>query len=290
MTSKKEVLGVLWSGKGKAVSEDESALFRSLLSGFFPGRTILVGVEGNAISERVLLDDAEVMPAVSLGDVITEELGIAVPYGTVVAFVPMKAFALAATIEERGQVLGRVCAQIILESLNRGSFPMNREMSVLMGLAEAALAAIGRPHAGTRQICGGAFERALISTLGSAVSVRERDARGLENFEDLRRLHGSCVERDVAARICQAAYERALVSTLPATISECKKCASDAKNTAKLRDRKGLPIDPEVAAQLSVHAPLSFEGWLTAVAPPQVSGRVNADETEELIPLRMLKI
>jgi hypothetical protein len=86
MSSRNDVLSVLWSGKSKIVAGDETIVFSALLLELFPGKTILVGVEDGAIPERVLLDDTEVMPSLSLGDVVAEELNITVPYGTVIVF------------------------------------------------------------------------------------------------------------------------------------------------------------------------------------------------------------
>lgn len=199
MSLRNDVLGVLWSGKGKAVSDDEAAMFRTLLAGLFPGRTILIGVEGDAISERALLDDTEVMPSLSLGDVVAEELNVSVPYGTVIAFVPVTVFSVAASAGLRGQVIGRIYAQIILDSLHRGSFPMHRELSVLFGLCDAALSAVARLEAGSGQICGAAFEHALATTLCASMAGGGRDSDRCVNVEELRVRYGASVEGEVTA-------------------------------------------------------------------------------------------
>jgi hypothetical protein len=240
MTFRNDVLGVLWSGKGKAVSDREAAAFRELLATLYPGRTILIGVEDGAMSERALLDDIEVMPSLSLGDVVAEELNISVPYGTVMAFVPISVFSAEACERRQGEVLGRVYAQIVLDSLHRGNFPMDREMGVLLGLCDTALASVGRIEGEGGRICTAAFERALSTTLCAAMSGGGQDAA---------------------------------------------RCGS----LAELRHRYGATVEGDVATHLGGHHPLSFQGWLSALAPSQ-DRKPGPAGAEDVLRLRATKI
>ncbi|MCU4654345.1 hypothetical protein N8I71_16005 [Roseibacterium sp. SDUM158016] len=225
MSSRNEILGILWSGQAKVIAETEAALFRTLLAALFPGRAVLIGIDGDEVNERALLDDTEVMPALSLGDVVAEELGISVPYGAVIAFVPLAVFSPQATSAVRGVVVGRVYAQILIESLHRGGFPMDREMGLLLGLADSAVAAVAQLQAGCDQICRDSFERALSETLCSALSGDNGSAGRAANIKDLHDRYG-VVSRAEYGRAPREggplSFEEWLLSVAPAMGSQTR--------------------------------------------------------------------
>jgi len=180
------------------VPDRESALFKALLASLYPGRVILIGVEDGTIAERVLLDDTEVVPALSLGDVVAEELNVSVPYGTVIAFVSVAVFSSDASAAIRGDVIGRVYAQILVEALHRGGFPMDRETGLLLGLAESAVAAVSQIEAGTGLICRGAFEQALAATLRSVLFGGVPAVDPPVRLKDLKARYGAAHQADVS--------------------------------------------------------------------------------------------
>ncbi|MDG4648659.1 hypothetical protein P6F26_09385 [Roseibacterium sp. SDUM158017] len=191
MPFRNDVLSVLWSGKGTAVSEDEAGVFGMLFRAFFPARSILVGVADGALGERVLLDDTEVMPSLSLGDVLAEELNIIVPYGTPIVFVPRAALHEGAPRELRGETLGRIYAQVIQEAVSTGSFPMQRELQIILCLCMSAVATAARLDARTGRISCASFERALASSIDRLLCGRSSGRADL-TIEALRDLY--CAE------------------------------------------------------------------------------------------------
>jgi hypothetical protein len=191
MSSRSDVLSVIWSGECRVIVDKEADVFKALLSELFPGKTIFIGVNDDDIPERVLLDDTEVLPFLSLGDVVAEELNVSVPYGTALVFVPLSGLLPTAGAARLGGVIGHVYGQIIIEALHRGGFPMEREMGLLMGLAHSSVSAVERLAAGGRPICRAAFERALAATLYSALSGDGAPSGREATLEELKRRFGT---------------------------------------------------------------------------------------------------
>jgi hypothetical protein len=240
MSSRNDVLSVLWSGKSTIVAGDETILFSALLLELFPGKTILVGVEDGAIPERVLLDDTEVMPSLSLGDVVAEELNITVPYGTVIVFAPSSVFLPTASAAQLGNAIGHVYGQIIIEALHRGGFPMEREMALLMGLARSSVSAVERLVAVGQSISRAAFEQALVATLYSALSGGGPTGDQAATLDELERRFGTSDADGVA---CQSAdpkpmcFEEWLATLAPST-DEANDAGTGAEEVWRLRTSK----------------------------------------------------
>jgi hypothetical protein len=240
MSSRNDVLSVLWSGGGKVVAGDEAGVFKALLSDLFPGSTIFIGVSDNTFPERVLLDDTEVMPFLSLGDVVAEELNVTVPYGTVILFVPYSAFMPTAGAAHLGGVIGRVYGQIIIEALHRGGFPMEREMGLLMGLAHSSVSAVGRLAAGGRPICRALFERALAATLYTALSGHGPASGRAATLAELDHRFGTSALDDLASPPTDQdplSFEEWL-STLVPSSDEARVAEDDARPVQQLRTAK----------------------------------------------------
>jgi hypothetical protein len=240
MSSRNDVLSVLWSGKSKIVAGDETIVFSALLLELFPGKTILVGVEDGAIPERVLLDDTEVMPSLSLGDVVAEELNITVPYGTVIVFAPSSVFLPTASAAQLGNAIGHAYGQIIIEALHRGGFPMEREMALLMGLARSSVSAVERLVAVGQSISRAAFEQALVATLYSALSGGGPTGDQAATLGELERRFGTSDADGVA---CQSADPKPMcfeewLATLAPSKDEANDAGTEAEEVWRLRTSK----------------------------------------------------
>jgi hypothetical protein len=179
MSFRNDVLSVLWSGGACAVGDSEAGAFTQLLRALSPVRAMLVATEGGALEERVLLDDMEIMPSLSIGDIMAEELNLQVPYGTVIAFVPSEAMQDCTPPSVRGESLGKILGQIILEAVNRGSFPMEAEIGMIFRLAATSVSTAVHLETRTGQISSWAFERAIAETLYRGLAGHESSDRNL---------------------------------------------------------------------------------------------------------------
>jgi hypothetical protein len=179
MSFRNDVLSVLWSGRASAVGDGEAVTFARLLRALSPVRAVLVATESGALEERVLLDDVEIMPSLTIGDIMAEELNLQVPYGTVIAFVPAAAMQDCAPPSIKGKSLGRLLGQIILEAVNRGSFPMEIEIGMMFRLAATAVSTAGHLETRKGQISSSTFERAVAETLYRGLAGRESSDKNL---------------------------------------------------------------------------------------------------------------
>lgn len=160
MISRSDALHHLWTGVARLPRREETRAFDAALDALCPARRQLVELACPAGGGRVLLDDTEVMPMVSLGDVVAEEFDLTLPYGTLLLFVPREELVDDAPAERRAAALGRACGQIVSETVHRGAFPLDREARIAGALAAACLARAGAvPLGGAR--ARAAFERAL---------------------------------------------------------------------------------------------------------------------------------
>lgn len=137
--SRSDALHQLWTGVAGLPRIDEANAFESVLDALFPVRRQVIALDCPSGAGRVLLDDTEVMPMVSLGDVVAEEFDLTLPYGSLLVFVSRADLANAAPSERRAAALGRTCAQIVSETVYRGAFPFDRESHIAGELATEAL-------------------------------------------------------------------------------------------------------------------------------------------------------
>jgi hypothetical protein len=205
----------------------------------FPARAILIATEDGALPERLLLDDTEVMPSLSLGDIIAEELNLQVPYGTAIVFVPQMALVETATAALRGATLGRIFAHVILEAVNRGSFPMASELDVIFRLGASAVATAARLEARSGQIDRAAFDQALARTLDRAMSGRASDMATV-TLGDLRGLYAPDSVEVFAPPVVAffpMSFEHWLTAAVPETARK-EVSVRDTGDDARLRSSK----------------------------------------------------
>ncbi|RVV96855.1 hypothetical protein EKE94_16035 [Mesobaculum littorinae] len=97
-----------------------------------PAETLFLTATAGIGAPVVLSDEAELMPALSLGDVLAEEMDLDVSYGTLVVIEP-------AGIDPHARAgsrhLGRILAEILLCVMRRGVFPLERETDALYLMA-----------------------------------------------------------------------------------------------------------------------------------------------------------
>lgn len=164
MTSRSDVLHQLWTGVAGLPRPEETRAFDAAMDALCPARRQLVGLACPAGGGRVLLDDTEVMPMISLGDVIADEFDLSLPYGTLLVFVPREELMDDAPAERRAAAIGRACGQILSETVHRGAFPLDREARIAGALAAACL-----ERARTLPLGGASAFRAFEAALARAM-------------------------------------------------------------------------------------------------------------------------
>jgi len=159
------------------------ALSRQLRA-LLPVHHVLLSAEAGIDRIAVMQDDAEVMPALPLGDVLVEELGVDVPYGALIVL--REAGTPGPVSYDAGLILG----EILLMVLRSGLVPMSRETDALFAMAasyDQIVEASGFRHTG---LDTGEFRLGLAASLGaywSGVRRAGADTCGLFDRPDFLR-------------------------------------------------------------------------------------------------------
>ena len=172
MISRSDALHQLWTGAAGLPRRGQTRAFNAALDVLCPVRRQLIEL-ASSDGGRVLLDDTEVMPMISLGDVVAEEFDLTLPYGTLLMFVSREEMADDAPAERRAAAIGRTCGQIVSETLYRGAFPLDREARIAGELTAACFErAQSIPFGGVP--AREAFERELLLAVREVTPVPEQ--------------------------------------------------------------------------------------------------------------------
>ena len=115
----------------------------------------------------MLSDELEVMPALPLGDVIDEELGIDVPYGSLLVLCDEDSVTQPMAYEDLSFDMGTAVGKVLLTVLRRGIFPLERENEALYVMACAFDRMARTSEMQNLGLIPGEFSKALAGTLGA---------------------------------------------------------------------------------------------------------------------------
>ncbi|GGE50616.1 hypothetical protein GCM10011360_42070 [Primorskyibacter flagellatus] len=174
----------IWMGRIRAARGGEAQALSRQLRALLPVHHVLLTTDAGDDRVTVRMDDAEMMPALPLGDVLTEELGLDVPYG---ALVILRDGGSAGPVSYDA---GMILAEILLSVLRTGLFPMERETDALFAMAasyDRLVEASGFRHSG---LDAAEFRLGLAASLGAYWSGARRagaDTCGLFDRPDFLR-------------------------------------------------------------------------------------------------------
>jgi len=129
-----DLLESVWQGHLHLAEGAEAQRMTRLLRALLPGRLICLTARAGVERTCVMSDETELMPALPLGDVLAEELGLDVPYGTLVV-VDADAAHWAGDDEALSYHLGHVVGEALLCLVRRGAFALERETDALYAMA-----------------------------------------------------------------------------------------------------------------------------------------------------------
>lgn len=119
----------VWTGRIRAARGSDATSLSRQLRALVPVHHVLLTAEGSVDRVAVMHDDAEMMPATPLGDVLVEELGVDVPYGALIVL--RDAGSASPVSYDAGLIMG----EILLNVLRSGTIPMVRETDALFAMA-----------------------------------------------------------------------------------------------------------------------------------------------------------
>ncbi len=166
------LLTSIWSGASKPVETGRALPLRNFITGLLPVHLVVLQVPDGPLSGRVFADDTELMPSLPLGDVIEEEFSASVPAGSIIICVSESALSPNCQKEKRSELLGQICASIIVDTIFLGNYPIEFEMEAFQHLAESVVATAMSVHADQNGIILSHFAIALAQRLDSCLLGR----------------------------------------------------------------------------------------------------------------------
>ena len=190
------LLNSIWSGDTKPAAKDRASKLQALVGRLFPIRSIVLSVPEGPLSGRVFTDEVELLPSLPLGDLIAEEFGIDVPAGTIFICCSEAALSPQCSEKTRSEILGRICADIVLDTVLLGPYRIEAESDAYHHLAEAALRAAYCVHAKTGEIRPALFGIALSQRLDACLRGHgRRESADDSHVRHMRRLLASGISR-----------------------------------------------------------------------------------------------
>ena len=132
----------IWRGQVAEGRSDESRRLTRALRSFVPVHLHCLTVQDGLDRPMVACDDMELMPALSLGDVLAEELDLDVPYDSLLLLMPART-----PVRALSRSLGAAVAEALLLALAKGNIPVEQDTDSLYMLAHSAAR-----HAASRQL------------------------------------------------------------------------------------------------------------------------------------------
>lgn len=174
------LLTSIWSGDTRPAESERALPLYRLITGLLPIHSVILRVPEGPLSGRVFTDDTELMPSLPLGDVIEEEFSTSVAAGTLVICCSEAALAPACSMEKRSELLGCICAEVIIDTVLLGHYPIEFEMEAFQHLAVGVVATAMSVYADHDGIILSQFALALARRLDMCLigSCADRDANG----------------------------------------------------------------------------------------------------------------
>ncbi|MBY6093052.1 hypothetical protein [Maritimibacter alkaliphilus] len=138
-----------------------------MLKSLLPIHAVVLTASEGIDRATVVTDDIEVMPALPLGDVIVEELGVDVPMGALIVLTDADMLESPVNDEDLSYDMGFVVGEVLLTVIRLGAFPLERETAALYTMAAAydrLAEASGLQHLGLHPR---SFRAGLVCALGT---------------------------------------------------------------------------------------------------------------------------
>lgn len=137
------ILELIWQGDIQPAKGPSMRRMQRSLGALLPLRTVFVSAAYGVDRSYILAEETELLPEVSLGDVLVQELPIEVPAGALVVFSDSDLLSGILPDDELSYDLGIMVVEVLLGVIRSGIFPMERETSALYTMACSYYSMIG---------------------------------------------------------------------------------------------------------------------------------------------------
>lgn len=181
------ILELIWQGDIQLAKGTRVRKKKRVLSALLPLRIVFLAAKRGVDRSCILLVETELLPEITLGDVLAEELSIDVPAGTLVVISDAEMLAEEILDEELSYDMGVLVAETLMEAVRGGNFPLEQETDALYVMASSyhdIIGASGFEHLG---LVPAKFREGLaagLSTLWAGARTARSDTSGLFSGPD----------------------------------------------------------------------------------------------------------
>lgn len=130
-----EILELIWGGDVRSAPQPASRELNRILSALLPVQLISLSVDIGVERFHIVPETRELLPDVSLGDVLAEELALDVPVGALVLLQNAALMDAAISTEDLSYDIGLLLGEVLVNVMRSGVFPISRELDALYVLA-----------------------------------------------------------------------------------------------------------------------------------------------------------
>lgn len=155
------LLESIWEGRITSTQSRFSKDIKHLLKPMLPFHTVCLSANNATISSRILPEEIELLPALALGDILTEELSENVPQGSMVVILKEQNCKAAMSKTDVSYQLGLIIGDMLLGLIGEGVFPLKYETEALRVMANSYCRLIENMERQQHGICSNSFHNGL---------------------------------------------------------------------------------------------------------------------------------
>jgi hypothetical protein len=157
----KMLLEGIWRGSVTTTQSRFSIEIKRLLKLILPHHIVCLHAGSEMTCGRILPEEIELLPAVSLGDILTEELSTDVPCGSMVVVIKEQKRQAEISKSEVSFQLGLIIGDMLLGIVGDGVFPLQCETEALRMMANSYCRLIENPGQQRHAICTSSFHKGV---------------------------------------------------------------------------------------------------------------------------------
>lgn len=130
-----EILELIWSGDVRSTPQSASGQLHDILGALLPVHFVPLSVDSGVERFHIVPETRQLLPEVSLGDVLVEELGLDVPVGALVLLQDAALMGATVSNEDLSYDIGLLVGEVLINVMRSGIFAISRELDALYVLA-----------------------------------------------------------------------------------------------------------------------------------------------------------
>jgi len=159
------IVGGIWKGACRSARTVDNQSFKSIFQALIPVPMSVFELDGWSIDPTAVLEDVELIPGISLGDILAEELSADVSFGSLVIIRNQT------SLPDLSRAVGVAVGEVLLSVIERGVFPLADEDHVLFVVGRAYHQAAQSPELAQLGLVPESFRAGLSAVLAQYWSL-----------------------------------------------------------------------------------------------------------------------